>query len=284
MPRRSIDAPQPSADQPAGAICAPGIYSYFDALAQATAAIYGPHLASGNDAQPLVTLPTVKTTLVTAAGVSKFPMSGLSLDVWNGLLDTGGSILGGNTFRDNANGTFEVTKPTAYFGVAPPLDGRQALRFQPLDLYLLGFAPTSEVGPLRSFAKAAPTDLYYPASLDEWSTVVGPGMGTRLGGVTLRSKNGLPGTIPSRTSSRPMAANEILPPPRRPNRSGSYRILVTKPNFLRDQVAQEAYDTAVKAAPGNPPDMQKTIAESKAAQNRRADTEIANLQEISTRL
>jgi hypothetical protein len=279
-PRRLIDPPQPSADQPAGAICTPGIYSYFDALAQATAAIYGPHLASGNDAQPLVTLPTVKTVLVNAAGVSKFPTSGLSLDVWNAFLDTGGSLLGGNTFRDNANGTFEVAKPTAFFGVAPPLDGRQALRFQPLDLYLLGFAPSSEVAPLRSFAKAAPADVYYPASLDKWTAVVGPGMGTRLGGVTLRAKNGLPGTI---SMSEILQANGGEREPAvgtAPQHVRQLWILVTKPTFLRDQIATEAYDAAVKAAPGNPPDMQKTIDDSKATQTKEQETEITNLQKF----
>jgi hypothetical protein len=280
LPRRPIDPPQPSADQPAGAICAPGIYSYFDALAQATAALYGPHLASGNDMQPLVTLPTIKTALVNASGASKFPMSGLSLDVWNALLDTGGSLLGGNTYRDNANGTFEVSRPTAYFGVAPPLDGRQALRFQPLDLYLLGFAPSSEVTPVRSFVKAAPTDVYYPASLDRWSTVVGPGMGTRLSGVTLRSKSGMPESVSMSDILQANGGERDPAAALAPQHIRQLWILVTKPDFLRDQVAQDAYDAAVKAAPGNPPDMQKTIDDSKAAQSREQDTEITNLQKF----
>jgi hypothetical protein len=278
-PRRSIDPPQPSTDQPAGAICAPGIYSYFDALAQATAAIYGPHLSFG-DAPPLVALPTAKTVLVNSSGVSKFPESGLSLDVWNAFLDTGGSLLGGNTFRDNANGTFEVARPSAYFGVAPPLDGRQALRFQPLDLYLLGFARSDEVAPLRSFAKAAPADLYYPASLDKWSTVVGPGMGTRLGGVILRSKNGLPDAIPISDIVRANGGEREPAAATAPQHIRQLWILVTKPDFLRDQVAQEAYDAAVKAAPDNPPDMQKALDDSKAAQKKEQDAEIANLQKF----
>jgi hypothetical protein len=280
VPRRSIDAPQPSTDQPAGAICAAGIYSYFDALAQATAAIYGPHLLSGSETAPLVTLPTIKTTLVNAAGASKFPTSSLSLDIWNSFLDTGGSLLGGNTFRDNANGTFEVAKPTAYYGVAPPLDGRQALRFQPLDLYLLGFAPSTEVAPLRSFAKAMPADVYYPSSLDKWSTVVGPGMGTRLGGVTLRSKSGLPETISIADILRANGGERDPPASSAPQHIRQLWILVTKPDALRDQIAIDAYNAAVKAAPGDPPDMQRTIDESKAAQNKEQETEIFNLQKF----
>ncbi|HMI87606.1 MAG TPA: hypothetical protein VK550_26150, partial [Polyangiaceae bacterium] len=280
VPRRLIDLPQPSADQPAGALCSAGIYTYFDALAQATAAIYGPHLAAREGAPPLVTLPTIKTALVNAAGASKFPTSGLSLDVWNAFLDTGGSLLGGNTFRDNANGTFELGRPTAYFGVAPPLDGRQALRFQPLDLYLLGFAPAAEVQPLRSFAKAAPADVYYPASLDKWTNVVGPGMGTRLGGVTLRSKNGLPETISVSDILQANGGERQPAADAAPQHIRQLWILVTKPDFLRDQVAREAYDAAVKANPGDPPDMQSTIDDSNAAQTKEQETEIANLQKF----
>ncbi|HMJ54107.1 MAG TPA: thrombospondin type 3 repeat-containing protein [Polyangiaceae bacterium] len=279
LPRRLIDAPQLSAEQPAGAICSAGIYSYFDALAQATAALYGPHLAFGEGAPPLVTLPTIKTVLVTAAGASKFPMSGMSLDVWNAFLDTKGSLLGGNTFRDNGNATFEVARPPAFFGVSPPSDGRQVLRFQPLDLYLLGFAPSSEVPPLQSFAKAQPADLYYPAQ-DKFSTVVGPGMGTRLGGVTLRSKSGFPETIPVSNILQANGGEREPAVASAPQHIRQLWILVTKPDFLRDQVASEAYDAAVKASPDAPPDMQKTIDDSKAAQVREQDTEITNLQKF----
>jgi hypothetical protein len=55
---------------------------------------------------------------------------------------------------------------------------------------------------------------------------------------------------------------------------------VTKPDFLRDRVAVEAYEAAVKAAPAAPPDMQKTIDESKAAQAKEQATEIENLQKF----
>jgi hypothetical protein len=58
-------------------------------------------------------------------------------------------------------------------------------------------------------------------------------------------------------------------------------ILVTKPDSVRDQVAADAYAAAVKAAPAaTPPDMQKTIADSKTAQATEQDTEIANLQKF----
>jgi len=279
-PRRLIEPPQPSAEQPAGAICGAGLYTYFDSLAQATAALYGPHLALPDGTPPLVTLPTIKTALVSASGVSKFPMSGLSLDVWNALLDTKGSLLGGNTFRDDGNGTFEVTRPSAFFGVPPPNDGRQVPRFLPLDLYLLGFAPSSEVPPLRSFARALPTDVYYPASQDKWSTVLGPGMGTRLGGVTLRSKSGVPELLSVSDILQANGGEREPAVAAAPQHIRQLWILVTKPDFLVDQVATDAYDAAVKAAPGNPPDMQKTIDDSKTAQGTEQNTEITNLQKF----
>jgi len=63
-PRRpAID--DPSA-QPAAALCAPGLYNYFDSLAQATANLYGPYLkfdpmVHGGD---LWSMPAIKSTLV----------------------------------------------------------------------------------------------------------------------------------------------------------------------------------------------------------------------------
>ena len=280
-PRRATDAPNPGTEQPAGALCSPGVADYFDALGQATAAIYGPHLAPVNAMQPLVVLPTVKTALVTAGAPKIANNPRLSLDVWNAFLDTGGSLLGGNTWRDDSNGTFETSKPRPYYGVSAPYDGTQALRFRPLDLYLLGFAPSSDVAPIRSFLTAAAADVYFPSGVSAFNTALGPGMNTRIAGVILRPRNTTPqfvniadiitangGERDPGVATAPQAIRQLW-------------ILVTKPDFLRDQIAADAYAAAMKAAPaGMPPDMQKTVDDSKAAQAKEQDTEIAALQKF----
>jgi hypothetical protein len=201
-----------SSDTPNGAICTQDIYSYFDALAQATAAIYGPHFrlesadAMFRSANPSpVTGPQAKTTILaidTATTMPKATKDGLSIDVWNGLLDTQGSLLGGNSWRDNGNGTFELTKPPVFQGVSAPYEGAQVLRFQPLDLYVLGFLTSDEAaqmlaaannatgvvtpGAIRSFMKASASNLYTPAG-GSFGASSGPNMGTKISGVSLRT-------------------------------------------------------------------------------------------------
>lgn len=280
LPRRLIDKPQPTSEQPAGALCAPGIYSYFDALAQATAAIYGPHLTLGMGAPSLTVLPSVKTALVSATGESKFPNSNVSLDVWNALLDTRGSLLGGNTWRDDGNGTFEVTKPPAFYGVSAPYEGKQQLRFQPIDLYTLGFIPSSEVPALRSLAKATAADVYYPASQEAFSNIAGPGMGVRIGGVIVRGKSGLPETIDFAKIVQANGGERVPAADAAPQQIRQLWILVTKPDFVSDLVANDAYQAALKASPSSPPDMQKALDDSKAAQQKEQDTEIQNIQKF----
>ncbi|MFZ5896658.1 MAG: thrombospondin type 3 repeat-containing protein [Myxococcota bacterium] len=280
LPRRLIDRPNPTSEQAAGALCSPGIYSYFDALAQASAAIYGPHLAAPMGAPALVTLPTVKTALVTSAGESKFPASNLSLDVWNALLDTRGSLLGGNTWRDNANGTFETSRPPAYYGVAAPYEAKQQLRFMPLDLYTLGFVPSSELSPLRSLARATAADFYAPASIDALSNIAGPGMGVRIGGVIIRGKSGVPESLDIAKVLEANGGERVPAANAAPQQLRQLWVLVTKPDAVFDLVANDAYQTALKASPNSPPDMQKSIDDSKAAQQKEQDAEILNLQKF----
>jgi hypothetical protein len=281
-PRRATDAPNPGTEQPAGALCSPGVADYFDALGQATAAIYGPHLAPVNAMQPLVVLPTVKTALVTSAGAPKIANNPtLSLDVWNAFLDTGGSLLGGITWRDDSNGTFEASKPRPYYGVSAPYDGVQQLRFRPLDLYLLGFAPSSGVAPIRSFQTAAAADVYFPSGVSAFNTALGPGMNTRIAGVILRPRNTTPQFVNVADIINANGGERDPGVATAPQAIRQLWILVTKPDFLRDQIATDAYATAMKAAPaGMPPDMQKTIDDSKAAQAKEQDTEIAALQKF----
>lgn len=81
--------------------------------------------------------------------------------VWNAFLDLGGSLMGGNNWRRNGNRTISTASPTSHWLASPPYQGRQLLRFQPLDLYLMGFMPKSEVQPIEYFPVKA-TDLLSP--------------------------------------------------------------------------------------------------------------------------
>jgi len=223
-----------SSDTPNGALCTQDVYSYFDALAQATAAIYGPHFrlestdAMFRSANPSpVTGPQAKTTIMTVDAMTGLPKpikEGLSIDVWNGFLDTQGSLLGGNSWRDNGNGTFELTKPPAFVGVSAPYEGSQVLRFQPLDLYVLGFASSDEAtkmlsvtnnatlavtpGVMRSFMKASASNLYAPAN-GSFGASTGPNMGTKIKDVSLRMA---PATVAPRDLLRTATTTTTMMP------------------------------------------------------------------------
>lgn len=204
LPRREEDGP---VAQPIPAMCAPGYYSFFDALAQASAAIYGPYInlnkdkavtAAGGD---LSSWTTKKTALVDAMGKSKVVpnmMAGSTANgffqprVWNAFLNLRGSILGGNNWRDNGNGTFESTRPSPYYGVSRPYNGGRTLRFQPLDLYLLGFQPSKDVASIDHFIAAKEFDVYKPTTLanGKFNADVGPLMGMRSGVAVKSSTKG----------------------------------------------------------------------------------------------
>ncbi len=168
--------------QQAAALCAPGYYNFFDALAQATAALYGPYLSLTKGRNDLSTWPMIKESVATGDGESK--VTGVFKPrIWNSFLNLGGSILGGNTWRDNGNGTIETAMPPPYYGVSAPYAGTRRLRFQPLDLYLLGFLPATGVPDIESFRKAKETDVRRPTTFDSTSfnQFVGPLMGLRTG-------------------------------------------------------------------------------------------------------
>jgi hypothetical protein len=191
-PRRpAID--DPSA-QPAAALCAAGVHSYFDSLAQASANLYGPYLkvdpmVHGMD---LPSMPAIKSTLVGLASnvVTAKIVGGPATNVWNAFINTRGSVLGGNTFADNGNGTWSVTRPPVFQGVSAPLEGAQVVRFTAMDLYAMGLLPSSAVPPIQSFMHAAPGNVYLPAGITGFNANVGPHMGTRLAGVSIRGNGG----------------------------------------------------------------------------------------------
>ncbi len=166
------------------ALCAPGFYSFFDALAQTTAALYGPYIGIRPQMGPqdISTWPLTKTGLVvTKTGESA--VSGVFRPrVWNSLLNLGGSILGGSNWRDNGNGTVETTSPLPYYGVSGARNGSQILRFHELELYLMGMVPKESVPDIESYMDAVSTDVVKPTTFSgAFSEVAGPQMNLRRG-------------------------------------------------------------------------------------------------------
>jgi hypothetical protein len=239
-PRRETD---PQRAQPAKAICYPGLYNYFDALAQATAAQFGPYLNGPAMGPPMSSLPLIKTGLVNAMGQVTDP--GVKPRIWNSLLNLKGSIMAGNNYRDNGNGTYEATRPTPYYGINVPfaagwkagtvLSGSQLLRFHPLELYVMGFIPANEVGAIQTLADIKPEQVYRPI-VTRFDNQVGPGMGLRQG-VAIR---------PAKTPPPEFGWNDVLTwngGERTPNAASAPHfikqlwIVVTKPLNLIDAAA-----------------------------------------------
>ncbi len=250
----------PAADpdfQPGPAVCAPGLYSYFDALAQTTAMLYGPYLRtpprSGKQDMVggptfgggLVGRPAMKLSLVKLLGVgvdTSAPITGgPETRVWNGLLDTRGSLLGGNTFVDNGNRTYSVVRPPPYQGVSAPFEGAPMLRFQPIDLYVMGFLPWTAVPPIRSFMNASAANVAEPSDIGAtWDLRVGPNMGTRPGGVTLRAVAETSKASPALISFADIiGVNGLRNPPYESARQSIRQlwVMVTKPEAVIDLVA-----------------------------------------------
>jgi hypothetical protein len=201
------NASDPVPASTAAALCFPGFYNFFDSLAQATGSIYGPYLkgdANSTDQNGLSVVPWTKTPLVAVGDKNLVTLQpayeGTIPRVWNSLLNMRGSIFAGNYFRDNGNGTFETTKPTPFFGINVPypagysagqvISGSQVVRFQPLDLYVMGLLPATapELGGIQSFMGIAPTQIYKPATTG-FNGQAGPQMGLRQG-VAVRPATG----------------------------------------------------------------------------------------------
>ena len=236
-------------------ICASGMYSYFDALAQATGNLFGPYLKDPSETTtPMPTMampmPAPVTKLLHGDNVMKAPggknmlltfannavtpkVMGLPpvTNTWNALLDLPGSLLGGNTWKDNGNGTYATLRPPAFQGVSAPFEGGQVVRFHPIDLYVMGFIPSAEVGTIRSFMAATAGQFYQPQAAS-FSATVGPFMGTKNSGTSLRGSSGVPKNIPFTDFLRPEAnVGERMPPSTEaPQRIRQLWVLVTNPN------------------------------------------------------
>jgi hypothetical protein len=289
-PKTATDAPN---DQPAAALCFPGFYNFFDALAQASASIYGPYLKGPKDAMGQVlsvsaligsgnAYSSVKGAFVTAQTdpVTKMPvmdpmtMKPIVLPTasflpayphfWNGFLDTQGSLFAGNTYRNNGNGTYETTKPAAFYGINIPfpagwkagtiLSGSQILRFQPLDLYAMGLLPKEELPvQFKAFMNLTSAGAIYrdgrPNPPTGFDKVAGPQMGQRTGLVVR------PGSADSAAwlkSADILTANGERAPnfAQAPHALKQLWVVVSKPQALIEQDPKDDNDKLMKRAQG----------------------------------
>ena len=77
-------------------------------------------------------------------------------------------------------------RPPAFQGVSAPFEGGQVVRFHPLDLYVMGFIPAGEVGNVAVVHGGHRRPVYQPLAAS-FSATVGPFMGTRNSGISLRT-------------------------------------------------------------------------------------------------
>jgi hypothetical protein len=258
-PRTATD-PVPAANNPA--LCFPGFYNFFDALSQAAGSIFGPYLAGVAMGPSLAVVPASKpgVAVVDARGAVMWPDEGLQPRVWNSLLNLRGSLFAGNYYRDNGNGTFETATPPAYYGINVPyaagwragtvLSGTQILRFQPLDLYVMGLLPADapELQTIQSFMAIKPEQIYRPAATTAFGAQVGPQMGLRQG-VAVRPPNVAQSVL---NFADVLAANGSRTPAfaDAPHVLKQLWVVVTKPQELIDATATpgDAKDLAAKQA------------------------------------
>jgi hypothetical protein len=284
---KALKATDPPAENPQASLCFPGFYNFFDALAQASAAIYGPYLKGPKDPMnPLSVSPIIAgaspsstkngflnsvmmpdpmdpTKMITVKSLKPIAFTAMPR-YWNSFFDTQGSIFAGNTFRNNANGTFETTKPPAVYGINIPfpagwkagtvLNGSQILRFQPLDLYTMGLMAKEDLpASFRSFITLPALAVYKdgnPTVGSSFNSKTGPQMGLRTG-VALR-----PGTTKADdlmiTRDQIIMANGDRDPAfaAAPHALKQLWIVVSKPQALIEQDAKDDTDKLVKRVTG----------------------------------
>ncbi len=288
LPRRPVDS-RPA--QPIRAMCFPGLHTWFDALAQATGAQFGPYLklpakapepmmgaplGVGFSVTPLfktglLCRPTMGQTFCEVTGALAGKSLGVLVDrsidpkldprVWNSFLDTKGSVFAGNNFRDNGNGTFDVTRPAPFWGINIPYpgsvsavggtgtpSGQQLVRFMPLDLYLMGFVPPAEVGTLDAYMDARPEQVYRP-TVTGFTSAVGPAMGQVERGLAIFPRAKQTVTIAELTAASPMGNG-----PRSPAYAQAAHhikqlwVVFAKPQMFIDQEARVNDMNALRSA------------------------------------
>jgi hypothetical protein len=139
-------------------------YSYFQngyqALAASVGQMYGPGLDKGIDDRlernPSLTDPDVapgdvqKRSNLVGQPYGKTKQAG-DARIWNSQLDFETSLMGGVHWRPNGDLLIESTFPTPFWNASAPYRGKALARFHPIELYLLGLAPFSDLKPINDY-------------------------------------------------------------------------------------------------------------------------------------
>lgn len=166
--------------------------------------------------------------------------------IWNSFLDMDGSLMGGGAnWFENGNGTASNGGPAAFQAGSPPYRGQRLSVFNPLELWLMGFAPVSDAK-IRTY-EVGVDDMIGPESVEgRFQGQAGPRMGLpRLLGVGTGAKAI---QVYSEGKSRELSISELLrlPPGQVPPRDPEFTaaphhikqlwVVVTKPE---DKVARD---------------------------------------------
>ena len=172
--------------------------------------------------------------------------------VWNSFLDLKGSLMGGNSFRNSGNGTFETTQPDPNYGINVPYPAGWPVgtrfsgtggtaptvpRFMPLDLYVMGFIPPSDLENIPSFMSTRPDQVYRPTlTTGAFTNDLGPQMGWRTG-VAIRTA--APGSVPIMGAMGLLAVNGTRAPAfaTAPHHIRQLWVVFTKPDMFVNRTA-----------------------------------------------
>ncbi|MDX2018678.1 MAG: thrombospondin type 3 repeat-containing protein [Deltaproteobacteria bacterium] len=150
------------------AICFSGFANGFAALAAAVGQIFGPYIERGIDdrflraeelkgASPPADPPRRSSVAVKPS--FKPSLEGAGARIWNSLYSFDASLMGGNRWRLNGDGLAETTFPSEFWLASPPFQGTSLSRFHPIELYLMGLMPSSELKPITDYSNLSSIEV-----------------------------------------------------------------------------------------------------------------------------
>ncbi|MCG5054175.1 MAG: thrombospondin type 3 repeat-containing protein [Myxococcales bacterium] len=266
VPGYAFSYPECNAD----AVCYRDFHNGYQALASAVAQMFGPQVEGLDDrilrrleqAGPLAPGQTIprRTGLFDLSSFKSTPTGGEPGYVWNSLLNFETSLMGGNRWRLNGDGTAQTTLPSPFWAASPPYQGESLSRFHPIELYLMGLLPAAELDPIPdySFKNEDGKDTVNPltARLDELFGFSFAGAITRFGqlsDVAVQLRDTDDGT---ETGTRITDSDRLFDPVRSilgqeggrdpdfsvaPHTHRQMWVVVTKPNAPSESAQQLAY-------------------------------------------
>ncbi len=185
------------------AICFSGFHNGYQALAAAVGQMYGPYVDRGLDdrilrreeARGVTPNPLPERSGLTQIPATKSFATTTNARVWNSLFSFEASLMGGNRWRNNGDGTWETTYPSAFWLASLPYQGQSLSRFAPLELYLMGLVPAQSIPTSRDHTDRSGIE-FLTAKLEETFGFAFSGVAERFGQlplVPIRVRDALPG-------------------------------------------------------------------------------------------